>query len=266
MLKDFMPVREEGHDETAFVEDFWSGQLSGGDLSAYSEKLVTTRDEFPILSRCLSGLPDGARILDGGCGRGEWTVYLQRKGFDVVGLDISKKLVDRLGELFPDCTFTRGDLRDTGYEASSFDLLFSWGAFEHFELGLGPCMTEAARLVKPGGYLVISVPYANVRQRRKHERDLRRGADKMKEGEQRFYQWRFRPGEFKRELALHGFDVLELMPIHKPEGLRRMMEHDFGVKLSDSLPARLVLSALNRLIPASYAAHMLLAVGKRTAN
>ena len=49
----------------------------------------------------LSQLPRGSLILDGGCGMGEWTVFLAQQGFDVTGLDISEATIARLGTWFP---------------------------------------------------------------------------------------------------------------------------------------------------------------------
>jgi ubiquinone/menaquinone biosynthesis C-methylase UbiE len=144
-------------DEAAFVERFWTEQWrdrSGPPDSA----AVGRRDEYRIMRQYLGALPPGSRLLDGGCGTGEWTVFLSQQGFHVVGADISRETIVRLQQWFPDLEFVHMDLRQTSFADAAFDAYFSWGTFEHFESGLGACLSEAHRIVKPGGWLFVSVP------------------------------------------------------------------------------------------------------------
>jgi cyclopropane fatty-acyl-phospholipid synthase-like methyltransferase len=62
-------------------------------------------------------------------------LFLEREGFEITGLDISRKTVGQLRERFPDSDFQAGYVRDTGMEDNTFDACFSWGVFEHFEDG-----------------------------------------------------------------------------------------------------------------------------------
>ena len=122
MRKDYVSVDSAtgALDEAAFVEHYWTAQWrdrsSPPDASA-----VTRREEYPFMHSVLSQLSQGSRILDGGCGMGEWTVFLAQQGFDVTGLDISEATIARLGTWFPTSTFLRGDLRRTDFPDSSFD-------------------------------------------------------------------------------------------------------------------------------------------------
>ena len=36
-------------------------------------------------------LPSGSKILDMGCGKGRHSVYLNRKGYNITGIDLSKE-------------------------------------------------------------------------------------------------------------------------------------------------------------------------------
>lgn len=117
-------------------------------------------------------LPPGAKLLDGGCGQGLWTVAYAQRGFDVTGMDLSRTTIATVQRIFPEQRFVVGDIRETGFPDNHFDLYFSWGTFEHFELGLGGPLREAYRVVKPGGYLVITVPFQNPRHLRRLRRDL----------------------------------------------------------------------------------------------
>ena len=59
-------------------------------------RLVLFRPEYRVMAPYLRQLPPSARMLDGGCGLGEWTVNLSRLGYRVLGLDISEETVTLL--------------------------------------------------------------------------------------------------------------------------------------------------------------------------
>ena len=132
MRKDYTAAVDEGtSDETIFVERHWAAiwknQDRAPDLSEFGR-----REEYRAIQPYLATLAPGSRILDGGCGLGEWTVFLGQQGFDVVGLDLVPEVIADLQRRFPASHFVRGDIRQTGFESGSFDACLSWGAFEHF--------------------------------------------------------------------------------------------------------------------------------------
>lgn len=269
MRKDYIPVVETTvtADETNFVErhwaDIWKNHDQTPDLSA-----LARRDEYRIVRPYLEKLPQGSRILDGGCGLGEWTVFLGQQGFEVVGLDLIAEVVADLKNRFPASQFVRGDIRQTGFDAESFDACFSWGAFEHFESGIGGCLDEARRILRPGGWLFISVPFQNWRHIFRDGGPLERwdkGFDARNgyRQPQRFYQWRFTRPELQRELELHGFRAESVTPIHKLSGVGRWLQWDFPVFRKNTRAYFAARRAFAAVMPASYISHMLLAVAQR---
>ncbi len=270
MLKDFVQAQGTAlkSSEIDFVEDMWTEKLMVS-LSQSSDEDLSLRDEFKILSPFLQNLQKTANILDGGCGRGEWVRILNKLGFPVIGIDISQKLITALNSAFPGHKFSRGDIRGTTFCDEFFDIYFSWGAFEHFEIGLSPCLKEAYRILKHGGFLFFSVPYASGRLRGKHESALVNNYFVNKTGvatnkNLQFYQWRLTIGEVAREITSAGFTPLKIVPIHKEEGLRRMLRHDMGLNVSvGSLVELLLLKILRKIIPANYVSHMLLSVARK---
>jgi SAM-dependent methyltransferase len=251
-------------DEAAFVERHWTAvwQREGGPKA--DPDGVARRDEYRVMRPYLARLPDGARLLDGGCGLGEWTVYLTRQGHPTLGLDISRKTVEALQKMHPDQDFTAGDIRATGLPDASFDGYFSWGTFEHFAEGLGPCLDEARRVLKPGGYLFISVPFDNLRHALRAAADRRRQAAPTTQP-LRFYQWRLTRGELRQQLALHGFEVLDLRPIHKRSGVLRTLQVEFGLDYRWTVSRGLGF-LLAPLLPGGLVAQMLMAVARRPAE
>ncbi len=106
----------------------------------------------------------GARVLDVGCGTGIDALTLAAWGMDVVAIDVSPAMIARLrSKLARSTSRGRVDARvlrieDLGsLESGSFDGLISAFAALNAVDDLGPFATSAARLVRPGGRVVLHV-------------------------------------------------------------------------------------------------------------
>ena len=262
MRKDFTAdTVSGGADETAFVEAYWTRiwEQEGGPKGAVGK--IPKKPEFRIMRPYLDRLPEGARLLDGGCGLGDWTLYFSRNRLPTLGLDISRETVAKLESLFPEADFAIGDIRATGLPDASFDGYFSWGTFEHFEEGLAPCVAEAWRVLKPGGYLFITVPFDNLRMALIKAFDSKREtapADRP----MRFYQWRLTREELRECLSAGGFEVLDIKPIHKRQGVLRSLHHEFGLSYKWVVSKALSV-LLAPFLPGVVFSHMIMAVARK---
>jgi 2-polyprenyl-3-methyl-5-hydroxy-6-metoxy-1,4-benzoquinol methylase len=102
------------------------------------------------------GVRSPARVLDAGCGWGVTLKILEECGFQVTGMDISRRTLQELDR--PDRNLVEADLTKPwpgGIEP--FDAVLSLDVLEHLDDDVG-AVTQLAELVKPGGVLVISVP------------------------------------------------------------------------------------------------------------
>lgn len=100
-------------------------------------------------------LPSKGRLLDLGCGRGEFLAAFERLGFEVAGTDISPD-APRLAAGF-DVRVANLDVAPLPFAAGSFDVVFSKSVIEHTRTP-GVMLRKAFEALKPGGTLVVMTP------------------------------------------------------------------------------------------------------------
>jgi SAM-dependent methyltransferase len=131
--------------------------------SPYYHILYRHRDEEEarlFIDRLLEylGLPGGASVLDLACGRGRHSLYLNSKGAEVTGIDLSESNI-RYASTFatPSLSFYVQDMRRifrTNYFDVVLNLFTSFGYFER-DLDNFHVVESATKALKKGGYLVI---------------------------------------------------------------------------------------------------------------
>jgi SAM-dependent methyltransferase len=262
MRRDERPYDEtEGHDEIAAIESQWTRiwEQSGGPQGRADR--IPRKAEFKIMWPYLQRLPKGSRVLDGGCGLGDWVVWLTQAGSPTVGLDVSRLTISKLQSMFPGMEFAVGDIRETGFADASFDAYFSWGTFEHFEEGFDRVVGEAFRVLKPGGLLFTSMPFVNLRHA---FRDILLEPWRLQPQSERtrFYQWRLTRAELAGILSRHGFAVDDVKIIGKRQGLQRFIQHATGLSPTSTFVRGLALVAAP-FAPKVLIGHMILAIARK---
>jgi SAM-dependent methyltransferase len=134
------------------------------DSAHYVEKLSrrAVADEFGGVF--VEWLPVGAgdgvapRVLDVGCGPGADVAAYAERGFDVVGVDISERLLRAACDDVPDARFARGDMRALPFGDTAFDGLWSAASFLHLARADAPdTLGEFGRVLADDGVLFLSV-------------------------------------------------------------------------------------------------------------
>jgi 2-polyprenyl-6-hydroxyphenyl methylase/3-demethylubiquinone-9 3-methyltransferase len=134
-----------------YYEQYWS------EPEAYSD--VTTPQRQDLLKRHIAHLPRGSRILDAGCGRGEFCAFFKSLGHHAEGIDISNAAIEYARRQHPDIAFHCGEIASLLPEkAGAFDCVFSSEVIEHL-FDVKSYLESARSLLKPEGVLIITTPY-----------------------------------------------------------------------------------------------------------
>jgi len=104
----------------------------------------------------------GELILDVGCGFGRWCFEFSSFGAKVKGIDFSEKMIRNAVQLRSqlrnkDINFIVGCANKLPFKANCFDLVISVTVLQHIldEKEFHNAIQEIARIIKPGGYLLL---------------------------------------------------------------------------------------------------------------
>jgi len=131
--------------------------------SPFYHKLYRHRDEHEaktFMDNLIDflALPEGSTILDLACGRGRHSIYLNSKGYDVTGVDLSRQSI-KFAKKFENqhLKFIRHDMREICHNAhfdAVLNMFTSFGYFATQEEDLKVVKSARCNL-KTGGRLVI---------------------------------------------------------------------------------------------------------------
>lgn len=125
----------------------------------YVSKLGRFVDE--VESSCAFGLfdiPKGSRILEVGCGTGNFSIKLAKMGYEVVAIDVSEEMLLLAREKAKvenlSIEFHKLDICENEFEDGSFDGIFSMAVFEFIPDSLS-AMDQMMRTLRSEGQLII---------------------------------------------------------------------------------------------------------------
>ena len=164
---------------------------AGGGLFATDE---------PVVAEYLASREPGA-ALDAACGTGRFAEFLARRGHRVIGVDSSPDMLAHARQRVPEAEFHVAELDRLPLPDDSVDVIVCALALEHVPR-LDPVLAEFARVLRPGGELVISDV---------HHENITRGSvmtTRGPAGEPRIAPtYRHQLGDYLRAALRHGLQV-----------------------------------------------------------
>lgn len=165
------------------------------------------------------------KIIEAGCGLGQFVLHYKDRGYDILGVDYSAKAIKKLKNYDKDLKVEYGDCTKLKYPDNSFDFYMSFGVIEHLEEGPEAYLKEAKRILKSGGYGFISVPNENnIAYYKVYDKNLR------KTEANEFFEYGYKKEEFINILKENGFKVVALVFHDYYVSLCRYKIFTFGVK------------------------------------
>ena len=197
-----------------YWDDLWNLQRNW--IETTTKKISLNNSLFRLIDNYTE---PNAKILEAGCGRGQFVYGLQKKGYDTVGVDYAEKTVKILNESIPELKIVCADIRNMGFIPSdSIDLYYSGGVIEHFWYGYDDIILEAKRVLKPNGKMIITFPFVN-KMRHKIKSKL---PNWEKESQPKnFYQFALNLEKTESNIEMHGFKLLYR---NKRNGLKGFIE------------------------------------------
>jgi len=197
--------------DPSYWDDVWKERIT---RYAYQ---WAERGELPWIEWAVETyLPQSGRVLEAGCGLGQYVLALLRRGFRAEGVEWARETVEAVKALYPDLPIRHGDVMNLDVPEGTYTGYISLGVVEHRRDGPEPFLREAFRVLSEDGRALVSVPYMNVARRVKAALGMYRG---RAEGLS-FYQYAFTSREFQQILSNCGFSVIDEAPYDGLKGLR----------------------------------------------
>lgn len=95
-----------------------------------------------------------AKVLEVGCGTGNVSSFLSKKGYLVTGCEFYPQAINRA---WPGFMIVQGDANNLPFEDNNFDIVGLFDMIEHFKDDIKP-LKEAFRVVRGGGIIAVTVP------------------------------------------------------------------------------------------------------------
>lgn len=239
-------------------EEFWHSYFEGGLNKEYYLTAMRTDLHNDELGRILiqEMNPSGVH-LEAGCGAGKWVACLRNYGLNVEGIEYSKNLVEVVQQIYPELPVRYGNALSIDCAEGHYDTYLSFGVVEHRIEGPGPFLSEAYRVLKENGKIIISVPFFGPLRRLKA---FLRYYEPSKP-DLPFFQYGFTKSDFVHYVEQAGFEVMSIHPLYP----NRLLKEEWAFhRWLGSLRGYKYWKRLAMLLLANRDGHMLLIVGQKS--
>jgi SAM-dependent methyltransferase len=110
-----------------------------------------------LLDRFAASVRDLGPACDMGCGPGHIARYLQDRGVEVCGVDLSPAMVERARRLTPEVEFRQGDMMTLEEADGAWAGIVAFYSIIHIPRGdMVQALRELWRVLRPGGILLLA--------------------------------------------------------------------------------------------------------------
>lgn len=256
MYKHYLPTNRPAFGDLGTTAEHWTEQWNRLPLPIDTHRLRRTPEWQEICGK----VSQGHTILEAGCGLGKWVLLFADYGYKAIGLDISEPTIARLKQGLSKYDWRTGDVMSLPFADDELDAVVSWGVIEHFEEGPSQVLREFRRVIRPGGWLFVTVPYLNWRRRwllagrSDNLNDFQPGQSVT------FYQHVLTGKELKAWVSQGGFDVAKVVVTSRQDGAARLLE---GISTKGSLFHRVGTKLVATIAPPQLTGQMVLAVARK---
>ncbi len=203
--------------EEKATPEFWDRQWEDEKLK--KSVLAGAKDRFvyPFTKRYLK---PGAKILEGGCGKGQFVYSLHTRGYDAHGIDFAPKVIEKVSTLVPELQLHLGDVRHLEFADNTFHGYWSLGVIEHFPEGYESIAQEMFRVLKTDGYLFLTFPYMSPLRRLKAALAMYPAYQENNFDREHFYQFALNAESVLRNFESLGFELILKKPYDGFKGLK----------------------------------------------
>ncbi|WP_312793491.1 class I SAM-dependent methyltransferase [Sphingobacterium sp.] len=140
------------------------------------------------------------KILDLGCGPGHHSKYFCDMGHEVVGIDLSQRMIELARKTAPKASFEVMDISDLSFPPKTFEGVWASASLLHIpKLEIRAVLKNLYRILKAGGIFYISLKKGNSEEFLEDDRY---------DGVEKFYAY-YMPIEIETILIEQGFSILK---------------------------------------------------------
>lgn len=140
---------QAGYNAVAEAYAGWSGRI-----------VDPARERWTVF--LLDELPEGARVLDLGCGNGLPSTLALAERFNVTGVDISARQIDAARRNVPGARFERAEMMEVRFPMGHFSAVTAFYSIIHLPREEQPLLIRRiAGWLRPGGYVVAAMGAAD---------------------------------------------------------------------------------------------------------
>jgi cyclopropane fatty-acyl-phospholipid synthase-like methyltransferase len=177
-------------------------------LAAGREELGNLQTNLEFLTQ-VGLLRPADHILEIGCGIGSLVAALTGQGYDIIGTDISPAAIRYGCTKYGAARLEVSPAEVLNYDDASFDKVLSFDLLEHV-VEVEAHLREVRRVLRPGGYYLLQTPnkWSNILFEVLRTRSF---------GWRRYHPSLHTPGQLRRRLRRHGFDIrfVKMNPINE---------------------------------------------------